>query len=334
MAANRYLTRIGQAGLLLACLACLSACAALSPEPTASPTPLPTATGAPSATPIPTQTATPAPQPGGTILCSAQVDGGAWLAEIPLDGSPARLLDIPGREPVFNPASPGMAFLAPAGSGYQIALAGLDGKETGRIPSPQGLDSAPAFKPDGSGLAFARMQSRYSETGLLTQRSWDILFFDPQKQRITPLLDGPANETSPAWSPDSTRLAFLSDLSGFSEIYLLDLETAATTRLTSNQRLKQDLTWSPDGQLLAFAGPTLEGQSDIFVVSADTGAEIMTFSLPGLDQQPVFSPDSQWLAFADGQAGQWRIQLAHLPTRYTLLLPARPEDCREPAWRP
>lgn len=334
MAGHRDLTRILQAGLLLASLACLAACSGPAPEPSATPTAPPTSIPAPSATPMPTLTPTPAPQPGGTILCSAQTGSSAWLAEIPLDGSPARLLNIEGRDAVFDPASPGMAYLAPTGSGYEIVLARLDGAETGRIPSPQGLDSSPAFKPDGGGLAFARMQSRYSESGLLTQRSWDILFFNPRKQRIIPLLDSPSNETSPAWSPDSTRLAFLSDLSGFSEIYLLDLETNSTSRLTSDQRLKQDLVWSPDGQWLAYAAPTLEGQSDIFMVSADTGAAVMDFPLPGLDQQPVFSPDSQWLAFTNGHSGIWRIQLAHLPTRYLLLLPARPENCREPAWRP
>ncbi len=332
MAGDRKLTRT-LAGAILA-LPFLAGCLTAAPDPAPRPTPTAVPASTQSPAPAPTQTPTPGPQPGGTILCTTWINNQPWLAEIPLNGSPPRVLAVSGREPVFNPAYPEMAYLAPTAQGFQIVLSDLSGRITARIPSPEGLENSPAFKPDGSGLAFARYQSDFSPSGLLVQRSWDILFYDLKSGRTLPLLDGPANESSPAWSADSTRLAYLSDTSGFSEVYLLDLQTNLVTRLTDDQRTKQDLVWSPDGQYLAFSSPSMEGQTEIRLISAEDGSAVTAFNFPEIDQQPAFSPDSAWIAFSSRQPDGWRIRLAHLDGRLDILLPARPQNCVEPAWRP
>lgn len=69
-----------------------------------------------------------------------------------------------------------------------------------------------------------------------------------------------ANDLAPAWSPDGTRMAFVSDRDGAAEVYTLDLECGALD-LECRPKLRQltrlgiassGLSWSPDGRWLSF----------------------------------------------------------------------------------
>jgi TolB protein len=60
------------------------------------------------------------------------------------------------------------------------------------------------------------------------------------------------NDTVPAWSPDGSRLAFISTRAGNWELYLVDVATGKETRLTDNAAADVAPTWSPDGKQLAF----------------------------------------------------------------------------------
>lgn len=60
------------------------------------------------------------------------------------------------------------------------------------------------------------------------------------------------SEGSPRWSPDGTRIAFVSGSDEGSEIYVHWVETGQTARLTQLERSPSGLAWSPDGERIAF----------------------------------------------------------------------------------
>jgi Tol biopolymer transport system component len=102
-------------------------------------------------------------------------------------------------------------------------------------------------------------------------------------------------ESDVAWSPDSRKLAYVTDRHGEPEIYLYDFGTRSETRLTSAPGDKRCPQFSPDGAWLAYARGdneirlfNLEKQSDRACIAADLAVH-STFA---------WSPDSQWIVFA------------------------------------
>ena len=68
-----------------------------------------------------------------------------------------------------------------------------------------------------------------------------------------PLLSDSNNHFSPVFSPDGSKLAYLSSKEGKIQIYLRDMKTGLTTRVTDVAMTPSGLSFSPDGQHLAFS---------------------------------------------------------------------------------
>lgn len=96
----------------------------------------------------------------------------------------------------------------------------------------------------------------------------DILLLSPGPRgpEITNLTRSPAQDSSPAWSPDGQWIAFLSRPEGdhpTNDIYVISVAGTRLTRLTADPGItwQAPLAWSPDGQWLAAAGsPVVAGQ--------------------------------------------------------------------------
>jgi len=98
------------------------------------------------------------------------------------------------------------------------------------------------------------------------------------------------------WSPDGRRIAFVSDLSGEDEIYLVDQDgSGAPERLTSDgAMMRYAAEWSPDGEQLAFS----DKDGRLFVLRiADRSLRQVADDTRTQISEYVWSPDSAWLAF-------------------------------------
>ena len=61
----------------------------------------------------------------------------------------------------------------------------------------------------------------------------------------TRLTTSPATNKSPAWSPDGTQIAFVSERNEETEIYVMNRDGSGLTRLTDTKRLEAEPTWRP-----------------------------------------------------------------------------------------
>ncbi|MFQ5680351.1 MAG: hypothetical protein ACE5HP_12940, partial [Gemmatimonadota bacterium] len=153
------------------------------------------------------------------------------------------------------------------------------------------------------------------------------------------LTDQPGVNFDPAWSPDGTQLAFVSDREDDDpEIYVMDAADGETRRLTRHVGADVAPVWSPDGTKIAFQRSTDSAefaQSDIFVMDAD-GSAVMPLTVGvAADRSPSWSPNGTKIVFerdvSTGGIGLFVVELS------TLLIsridtPPDIENARWPAW--
>jgi TolB protein len=115
----------------------------------------------------------------------------------------------------------------------------------------------PAWSPDGKQLAFA-MKGSIWRLKLSETTAYEII-----------------NETGyvsqPAWSPDGKWIAYTSDLNEQIHLKLLNLESGATTQLTSGNSINVEPEWSPDGKRLAYVSTFPNGNYNIYILPVEDG---------------------------------------------------------------
>jgi len=113
--------------------------------------------------------------------------------------------------------------------------------------------------------------------------------------------DKPVGE--PCWSPDGTRLAYVSFDQGPGQICVMDVKTQKVTRLTNSVGWERNPSWSPDGRRIAFTSLRDGGDNEIYIMDADGGNVINLTKNKGADADPTWSPDGQRIAFASQRDG-------------------------------
>ena len=94
----------------------------------------------------------------------------------------------------------------------------------------------------------------------------------------------------------SDLIAFQSDRDGDDEIYVMNADGTAETRITHNPARDISPAWSPDGTKIAFTSQR-DGNDEIYVMNADgTGQTRLTNNAAG-DYDPAWSPDGTKIAF-------------------------------------
>jgi TolB protein len=82
---------------------------------------------------------------------------------------------------------------------------------------------------------------------------------------VKKLTDGEFLDAWPTWRPDGKQIAFASNRSGNSDIWLMNANGSGLVNLTNNEAQDTSPAWSPDGKNLAFVS-TRDGGSDIYVI--------------------------------------------------------------------
>jgi dipeptidyl aminopeptidase/acylaminoacyl peptidase len=107
---------------------------------------------------------------------------------------------------------------------------------------------APNISPDGKQVIFTRgWVDRMND-----QPQSNVWLTDIDAKRVRHLSLGNWRDSSPVWSPDGRKIAFLSDRDGTNQVYVMWVDTREVAQLTHLERGASSLAWSPDGKRLAF----------------------------------------------------------------------------------
>jgi Tol biopolymer transport system component len=212
----------------------------------------------------------------GNKLC-----GAPWTG--PCNQSGLFLVDVfdPARETLLTNLGPkeaggqqlGVHFLAWSRDGQRIAFNSWANVNGRGIEPPRTRDIF-VINVDGSGLV--------NLTQNIKVEGSDIL----------------ADDFRPTWSPDGKRIAFTSNRGGNLEIYVMNADGSAPTRLTNNATSDRAPKWSPDGRGIAFETDR-DGNWEIYVMSATDGSgPINLTNCLDEDANATWSPDGGMIAFS------------------------------------
>ncbi|MBI4260751.1 MAG: PD40 domain-containing protein [Actinobacteria bacterium] len=133
---------------------------------------------------------------------------------------------------------------------------------------------------------------------------YSIYSMNPDGTGIAPLIEGPWNDSVPAYSADGTRIAFQSNRNHLPwwhfDIFVASADGTGQTRLTTTGTDGAP-AWSPDGTRIAFVRHWWG--ADVFVMGADGSNQVNITNAPGNDSEPVWSPDGSRIAFSSDRVG-------------------------------
>lgn len=132
---------------------------------------------------------------------------------------------------------------------------------------------------------------------------YTLIVADADGQNPNYILNSREPITSPDWSPDGRRLAYVSYESGSAGIYVQDVFSGARQRLTTFNGVNSSPAWSPDGRQIAMT-LSPNGNSEIYLYDLNSGGINRVTRHNAIDSDPSWSADGSSLYFISDRDGR------------------------------
>ncbi len=116
-------------------------------------------------------------------------------------------------------------------------------------------------------------------------------------------MESPDPIMSPAWSPDSRRLAYVSFEGSRSSIYVQQLRTRNRIQVSSEPGINGAPSFSPDGRKLVITLGGVDGNLDIYTLDLSTRQKRRLTTHRAIDTEGTWSPDGRYIYFTSDRAG-------------------------------
>lgn len=276
-------------------------------------------------------------------------DNSIWVARIDGQSAP-RLLTAEGfnsTSPRWSPDGSRLAFVStrnapaePAEAPHpQIHILHLDGGEAQALTHLKNGAGAFQWSPDGKRLAvlsrtgpsdnvavsarksdvrhYSHISYKFNDTGWYDDKRSHLWVIDAVTGAGRQITSGDDwNDTDPQWSPDSTRIAFVSDRTGKEyddgrnkDVWVIAAEGGPLTKISDHDFDDTEPRWSPDGRQIAFAGQTQRRQFPRLYTASAAGGK-SSLAVEDLDLIPTdlhWGPGARELRFDTGVKGETHV---------------------------
>ncbi|HEX5030661.1 MAG TPA: hypothetical protein VFX78_04280 [Candidatus Eisenbacteria bacterium] len=232
-----------------------------------------------------------------------------------------------GDDSAVTPTTPGMhrlAFMSRRSGLPQIYVMNSDGSGVERISSTEAAIE-PTWAPGGAWVAFAGGDSLLGDV--------QIFVVSPRGTNQVNLTKAPGTvNVDPSWSPDGSKIAFMSTRDGNAEIYVMNSDGSGLHRLTKNSSADSRARWVPGGDAISFLS-NRDGKYEIYVMSPDGSHQVAVTDPPHDVFDYAWSSDRR-LAFSSLRAGNADIYATVWITAGEIQLTSDSLNQSDPAWSP
>lgn len=260
-----------------------------------------------------------------------------------------------------------VAFAAKKGKGKEIFIVDLSGKKMRQITGNGSINMFPRWSPDGYKLAYLSYRKRrpyvylrnfltgsdkllfryggfkspgsFSPDGssiflsVSVNGNADIFKFALKDEELKKVVSNHSIDVSPSVSPGEERIAFVSDRSGYPQIYVKELPRGPERRVSFAGYYSTSPTWSPAGDRIAFSSMN-EGKFSIYSVKPDGSDLREVVSGNGSCEDPSFSPDGRYIVYIFRKKGYSEMRIINITGFGDRILLKGMEDMSSPSWSP
>ncbi len=229
----------------------------------------------------------------------------------------------PIMSPAWSPDSRQLAYVSFEGSKSSIFVQNRRTGNRFRVSSKPGVNSAPAFSPDGRKLVVTLGG---------VEGNLDIYVLDITSRQTRRLTTHRAIDTEGTWSPDGRYIYFTSDRSGGPQVYKISANGGTPQRITFEGSYNARPRLSPDGTRLALVHND-RGNFRIAVMNLER-KDLLVLSTGQQDESPSFAPNSDSLIYATRQGGDGVLETVSADGLIRQKMVSGQGDVREPVWSP
>lgn len=257
-----------------------------------------------------------------------------------------------------------IAFIKKEGQRKQVYMSTAQGLNLQKITNLDGIAVSPAWSHDGQKLVFVFLDKKYHNLCV-----WDRQTRGLEKKRlpgntlIAPAFTKGGNvaisldmrgnpdiyelksdykvgrvleenwgiDIGPDFDRSGEKMVFVSNRLGNPHVFLKNLVSGQTKRISLTGKYNTGPSISPDGSQVVFA-QMVNGKHKLFLVDLATGHERQLTFGPGSDEDPTWSPDGYFIAFASNRSGPSQIYLTTKHGDEPILIPTGPGEATSPAW--
>ena len=134
-------------------------------------------------------------------------------------------------------------------------------------------------------------------------RYYSLIVSDQDGENEHKILEGNDPIMSPAWSPDSRQLAYVSFQDNKSSIYVQTVRTGNRFQVSNKPGINGAPSFSPDGRKLVVTLGGVEGNLDIYVLDINSRQTNRLTTHRAIDTEGTWSPDGRYIYFTSDRSG-------------------------------